>query len=99
MKRIAIKLVVFLLLGATVNVGVAWGCAATGETVRVDIEQRHHSLVGLSTLIGCSQTWKWNIPVPDHLYAYSGVPVPDVIEGHEVVHDALRNVRRNSLWH
>ena len=27
MKRIAIKLVVFLLLGAVVNVGVAWGCA------------------------------------------------------------------------
>ncbi len=27
MKRIAIKLVVFLLLGAAVNVGVAWGCA------------------------------------------------------------------------
>ncbi len=27
MKHIAIKLVVFLLLGAVVNVGVAWGCA------------------------------------------------------------------------
>ncbi len=27
MKRIAIKLVVFLLLGAVVNVAVAWGCA------------------------------------------------------------------------
>ena len=31
MKRIAIKLVVFLLLGATVNVGVAWGCALVAE--------------------------------------------------------------------
>ncbi len=29
MKRIAIKLVIFLLLGAVVNVGVAWGCALT----------------------------------------------------------------------
>ncbi len=28
MKRIAINLVVFLLLGAVVNVAVAWGCAA-----------------------------------------------------------------------
>ncbi len=27
MKRIAIKLVLFLVLGAVVNVGVAWGCA------------------------------------------------------------------------
>ncbi len=27
MKRIALKLVVFLLLGGVVNVGVAWGCA------------------------------------------------------------------------
>ena len=27
MKRLAFKLVVFLLLGAVVNVGVAWGCA------------------------------------------------------------------------
>ena len=29
MKRIAIKLVVFLLLGAVVNVGVAWGCMSS----------------------------------------------------------------------
>ncbi len=27
MKRIALKLVLFLLLGAVVNVAVAWGCA------------------------------------------------------------------------
>ena len=33
MKRIAIKLVVFLLLGAVVNVAVAWGCA-----VRIDLD-------------------------------------------------------------
>ena len=31
MKRITIKLVVFLLLGAVVNVGVAWGCAARSQ--------------------------------------------------------------------
>lgn len=31
MKRIAIKLVIFLLLGAAVNVAVAWGCAAWSE--------------------------------------------------------------------
>ena len=31
MKRIAIKLVVFLLLGAVVNVAVAWGCAGLKE--------------------------------------------------------------------
>ena len=30
MKRIAIKLVLFLLLGAVANLGVAWGCAAWG---------------------------------------------------------------------
>ncbi len=33
MKRIAVKLVVFLLLGAVVNVGVAWGCALRTEIV------------------------------------------------------------------
>ena len=32
MKRIAVKLVVFLLLGAVVNVGVAWGCAKWSPT-------------------------------------------------------------------
>ena len=43
MKRIAIKLVVFLLLGAVGNVGVAWGCAAWSPLIydrTADLEYR-----------------------------------------------------------
>ena len=31
MKRIATKLIIFLLLGTVVNVAVAWGCALASE--------------------------------------------------------------------
>ena len=36
MKRIAIKLMVFLLLGAVVNVGVAWGCMSSEPDGLID---------------------------------------------------------------
>ncbi len=53
MKRIAITLVVFLVLGAVVNVGVAWGCA-----VRLQ-----HDWYTFSTQGGDSHRyyddWKW----------------------------------------
>lgn len=53
-------------------------------------------LVVFGSLTGCTYTWKWNVPVPDHLYAYPGVRVADVIEGHEVVRNSLGNFRRNA---
>ncbi len=36
MRRIAVKLVVFLFLGAAINVGVAWGCAALMNLMAVE---------------------------------------------------------------
>ncbi len=58
MKRIAVKLVVFLLLGAVVNVAVAWGCAtlvdfdwrqkrwqSSAVYLGAEIDERHESAI------------------------------------------------------
>src|SRR5947207_7530877 len=39
MKRTLIKLCVFVLAGATINVAVAWGCAIWGHQLRARAEE------------------------------------------------------------
>ena len=46
MKRIAIKLVVLLLLGAVLNVAVAWGCAVAIDTPDWDLPRQALSFWG-----------------------------------------------------
>ncbi len=55
MKRLAIKLVVFLLLGAIVNIAVAWGCA-----VRVRV---HHTIPNGShyPIFTATQLPRWSV--------------------------------------
>ena len=40
MKRLAIKIVIFLFLGAVVNVAVAWGCASWSDASMVRLTKR-----------------------------------------------------------
>ncbi len=67
MKRIAIKLVVFLLLGAVVNVGVAWGCAVASThdfmsgVAKPDSASPHYELLllGAGTGIESELSVRW----------------------------------------
>ncbi|MEE8153929.1 MAG: hypothetical protein V3T53_03095, partial [Phycisphaerales bacterium] len=58
MKRRVTKLVVFLLLGAIVNVGVAWGCAWKLDVYRVPATGKSDNAAGV---VGATPSRVWSV--------------------------------------
>ena len=66
MKRRLTKLVVFLLLGAIVNVAVAWGCAVFSnpherKQMSRELDWESARAVSEHRSFGSSSFWEWNI--------------------------------------